>query len=361
MYSSETDSINREMISDGKIEIRCLSDYDDKTCNDYVEQETNASVFHLPKWCELIAKVFAHETYYFYAKDASGLVTGVLPLVRLKSRLFGDYMVSMPYFNYGGAIGLNDQVEQSLMHKAVELGKNLGVSHIEFRSDRQKPGDWQVRTDKVNMLLDLPANPEILWKALGAKRRSQIKRPIREGVEVQIGGVELVNDYYQVFSRNMRDLGTPVYAKTFFIEILNTFPELSKIVLVHIKGTPAGAAFLVGFRNFLEIPWASTVSDYNKFGINMFMYWEVLKFAIENGYKTFDFGRSTIDSGTYKFKKQWGAQPKQLYWHYWLRDGKNIPQLTPNNPKYQLAIKTWQRFPIFFANWLGPKIVKNLP
>ena len=343
------------------IAVNELNDSQASSCSKFVEVHETSSIYHLPAWCELIRKVFGHRFYYVYADSTEKQITGVLPLVRLTSRLFGDYLVSMPFFNYGGAVGVNEQIEQSLMQRAVDLGKSLGVSHIEFRGDKVKQGDWNVRTDKVNMLLDLPAEEEVLWKALGAKRRSQINRPLREGVDVQIGGLELLDKFYEVFARNMRDLGTPVYGKEFFAEILKVFPNYSTIVLVQLKGKPAGAAFLIGFRGFLEIPWASTVSDYNKFGINMFMYWEVLKFAITKGYKTFDFGRSTIDSGTYRFKKQWGAEPKQLYWHYWLRDGQSMPQLTPSNPKYQLAIKTWQRLPLFVANWIGPKIVKNLP
>ena len=290
----------------------------------FVETHEAASIYHLPAWSELIRKVFGHRIYYIYAEAVhkddkedkeDKEIIGVLPLVRLTSRLFGDYLVSMPFFNYGGAVGVNEQIEQKLMLKAVDLGESLGISHIEFRGDRAKPGDWKVRTDKVNMLLDLPTDDDVLWKALGAKRRSQINRPLREGVEVQIGKLELLSGFYEVFARNMRDLGTPVYSKDFFAEILKEFPDFCNIVLVRLKGKPAAAAFLIGYRGLLEIPWASTVSDYNRFGINMFMYWEVLKFAIANRYKTFDFGRSTIDSGTFRFKKQWGAEPKQLYWH----------------------------------------------
>jgi len=348
------------MAADISIAVNELDELQVSRCSRFVEAHETASVYHLPAWCELIRKVFGHRYYYLHAQSKNE-TTGVLPMVRLTSRLFGDYLVSVPFFNYGGAVGVNEQIEQELMQSAVDLGESLGISHIEFRGDKARHEDWKVRTDKVNMLLDLPLDEDVLWKALGAKRRSQINRPLREGVEVQIGKAELLNGFYEVFARNMRDLGTPVYSKEFFSEILKVFPDYTNIVLVLLKGKPAAAAFLIGYRGTLEIPWASTISEYNKFGINMFMYWEVLKFAVANQYKKFDFGRSTIDSGTYRFKKQWGAQPKQLYWHYWLRNGQTMPQLTTSNPKYQLAIKTWQRLPLFVANWIGPKIVKNLP
>lgn len=143
--------------------------------------------------------------------------------------------------------------------------------------------------------------------------------------------------------------------------ILENLPDSCFIVVVRHKGVPVSAAFLLGYRHCLEIPWASSLREANSIGVNMLLYWEVLKYAIESGYQQFDFGRSSVDGGTYRFKKQWGAKPRQLFWHYWLPDGGRMPQLTPNNPKYQLAIKAWQNLPLWAANWLGPKLIKNLP
>jgi FemAB-related protein (PEP-CTERM system-associated) len=304
-----------------------------------------------------------------YAVDGDEEIIGVLPLVHLKSRLFGDYIISVPYFNYGGAAGISPEVETALMTKALSIAKKLNTEHVEFRDFRPRDsqrdgskGDFgSVRTDKITMILDLPATEDELWKKLGAKRRSQINRPLREGVEVKTGHAELLEDFYSVFARNMRDLGTPVYSQSFFSEILHTFSDKTQIVTIYHQGRPVGGAFLIGFRDQLEIPWASTLRSVNSLGVNMLMYWEVLKYAISNSYKTFDFGRCSVNSGTYRFKKQWGAQPKQLYWYYWLSSGEEIPQLNHNNPKYKMAIAVWQRLPLFFTNWLGPKIVKNLP
>jgi len=327
----------------------------------FVSEDEQSSLYHYSGLLILIKRLFGHDFYCFCARDETSNIIGALPLVRLKSLLFGDYMVSVPYFNYGGAVARDADVEQALMEKAAELGQSLGVSHIEFRDVVSRGADWPVRQDKVAMLLDLPSDPEILWKAIGAKRRSQIKRPEREGVEVLRGRAELLEPFYDVFSRNMRDLGTPVYGKSFFQEILNTFPQNAHIVVVKHGGKPVAAAFLLGFREQMEIPWASSLREVNHIGVNMLLYWEVLKHSIELGFKIFDFGRSSVDSGTFRFKKQWGAQPKQLYWHYWLRDGGDPPQLNPDNPKYRLAINVWQKLPLALTKILGPMLVKNLP
>ena len=341
--------------------IRRLGDGDEAAWDAFVDTRGEATLYHRSPWRRLIEDQFGQQAVYLYAAGEAGEVLGVLPLVRLKSRLFGDYMVSMPYVNYGGAIGSTPDIEVALMQEACRLGASLGLSHIEFRDTQQRAEGWTVRTDKVVMLLDLPGTPEALWDGFAPKLRAQIRRPQREQTEVTHGGLELLPQFYQVFARNMRDLGTPVYGGRFFAAILKAFPSSARITVVRHAQQPVAAAFTLGHRERLEIPWASSLRDYNQLGVNMLLYWEVLRRAIEDGYRTFDFGRSSADSGTFRFKKQWGAQPQQLYWHYWLATGQPLPQLTPSSPKYQLAIRAWKRLPLFLANRLGPHIVKNLP
>jgi len=326
----------------------------------YVENNPAATLYHQTKWQTLINECFGHETHYLFAKDQKNRIIGVLPLIRLNSRIFGDFLVSMPYFNYGGAIGDSLEIEQKLIKSANDLGASLSVKHIEYRDDIDRTA-LAARTDKVNMILALPTEETGLWKNIGSKLRAQIKRPQRENPQICIGKEELIDDFYTVFARNMRDLGTPVYDKSFFTSILRYYPDHSNIIVVYLKNRPVSAGFLIGDKGTLEIPWASTDRRVNHLSMNMLMYWEILKFAIEKNYRYFDFGRSSKDAGTYKFKQQWGAQPKPSYWHYWLAQDVEMPGLNPKNPKYALVIYVWKKLPIFITKWLGPHIVKNLP
>jgi FemAB-related protein (PEP-CTERM system-associated) len=211
------------------------------------------------------------------------------------------------------------------------------------------------------MWLELPDSEEKLWQQVGTKVRAQVKRSRRFGLSVQFGGLELLEDFYQVFSENMRDLGTPVYDKSFFRNLYASGIGQQQLVVVRHDGKPVSAAYLVAYQKRMEVPWASTLRSANQYDANMFLYWELLSFACNQGCRGFDFGRSTVNAATYKFKKQWGAQPRQLYWHYWLQDGGDPPRINPDNPKYRLVIGVWQRLPVWLTRLVGPGIVKFLP
>lgn len=327
----------------------------------YVLASPQATGYHLLGWRSVIEQSFGHRTYYLLAKDAQGQARGILPLVMLSSRLFGRFLVSVPFVNYGGVIGDDSDTVTCLIKEAIERAHRLGARHIELR--HQQTSDVQLPSShrKVSMRLELPKEFELLWKEFPSKLRSQIRRAQKENMTVRVGGAECLDEFYGVFARCMRDLGTPVYSKQFFQSICQHFPKESRICLVSSNGMPLAAGFLYAFRSVLEIPWAASDKRFTRLAPNMLLYSSVLEHACQEGFQVFDFGRSTPDSGTYRFKEQWGAQPHQLHWYYWTAGGEEIPQLNPQNPKYELAIKIWRQLPLPLANWLGPQIVKYLP
>ena len=268
----------------------------------------------------------------------------------------------MPFFNYGGVIADNAEITTTLNNYLQTQAEKTKVSHIQYRESIERIENvLPVSTSKVNMVLQLPDSAEALGKLIGSKRRSQIKRPIKEGVSHKIGKAELLDDFYQVFCENMRDLGTPVYGKSFFENILETFKEHCTICVVYWQGKPVSSGFLITYKGRMEIPWASTLSYANRISVNMYLYWQILSYAIETGCNEFDFGRSTIDEGTYRFKKQWKSEPQQCYWYHWVPEDGELPNLSPSNAKFDLAIKIWKKLPLKVANTLGPLLVKNLP
>jgi FemAB-related protein (PEP-CTERM system-associated) len=193
-----------------------------------------------------------------------------------------------------------------------------------------------------------------------AKLRNQIRKAEKSGLRFVVGRLELLDRFYDV-AHNMRDLGKPVHGKSFFRNILEAFPDATTIFAVYREIKMIAAGISSRFRNTLEIPWASSISDYKMLCPNNMLYLEAIRFAIRNGFKRFDFGRSTPNEGTYNFKKQWGAKPAQLYWQYVVDGHKETPNLSPSNPRYQAAIRIWQRLPVPATKVLGPMIVRNIP
>lgn len=341
--------------------VRLLKESDKELWDRYVMSSDNATGYHLTGWKDVIERSFGHKALYLLA-EKKGSLQGVLPLVRLKSLLFGNYLVSLPYFNYGGICADTEECFGELLEEASRLASAEGAAYIEYRHTRRSTRGLPEKTAKVCMHLDLPGSEDALWSTFPSKLRSQIRRPSKEGLQARIGKAEEIDSFYSVFAANMRDLGTPVYSREFFRNIIRVFPESSWICTVYTgDGRPAASGFLVGFKKKLEIPWASSLRSLNHLSPNMLLYWTALRFACEQGFRSFDFGRSTPGEGTYRFKEQWGAKPVPLYWHYWLRNGTTLPELNPKNPKYRLAIKIWQRLPVGLTRLIGPSIVKNLP
>lgn len=340
--------------------VRLYNDTDRERWDRYVMGTAGSSCYHLSAWKDVIEKSFGHKTYYILIHDRDEAIKGIFPLVRLKSLLFGTFMVSLPYFNYGGICTEGDENRYLLMRKAVELALEEGARHIEMRHTYPING-VQVKTEKIAMRLDLPKKAEDLWKSFPSKLRSQIRRPSKEGMEAIIGREDELDNFYTVFSGNMRDLGTPVYGKTFFENILRACPAAAICTVYTRDRKPAASGFLVGFKDTLEIPWASSLKQYNHQSPNMLLYWSALTYGCEEGYGIFDFGRSTAGENTCRFKEQWGARPTQLYWHYWMKTGTRMPQLNPKNPQYRAAIAIWKRLPLPLTKLIGPSIVKNLP
>lgn len=343
------------------IAVALATDDDRGDWDGFVDSMDDAEAYHPYEWRKVFERVFGHRCFYLIAREADGVVRGILPLVQLKSLLFGNFFVSLPCFNYAGSLASSETTRAKLIESADRVATEAGASHVELRHRERVRVDLPYRQDKVAMQLDLPDTSDELWQGFSPKLRAQIRRPTKEGATCEEGGVELLDTFYAIFSRNMRDLGTPVFPKELFREMCDSFPDTTRIFIVRLDGQPCAAGITYGFRDRLEIPSASALREYNRVSVNMLLYWSVLQYAVREGYRLFDFGRSTVGAGTYRFKKQWGAEPEQLHWHYCLPPGADMPALNPQNPKFRLATKVWQHLPLGIANLLGPRIVRNLP
>jgi FemAB-related protein (PEP-CTERM system-associated) len=287
---------------------------------------------------------------------------GWLPLVLVRSRLFGRFLVSLPYLNSAGVATDDPVMGLALLDRAVQLADELDVRYLELRHEQRWAHPLLTReaTSKVHMRLPLPSTTDELWRQLDPKVRNQIRKGQKQSLSIQWGGLEMIDDFYAVFSRNMRDLGTPAYGRSLFQAILKTFPDGAELCAVRLADRPIAAALLVHGAAITEVPSASSLRKYNSTNANMLMYWHLLTRAIERRQHTFDFGRSSRGSNTYRFKQQWGAQPHTAVWQYYVRHG-SIDEMRPHSPRYQRLIQIWRRLPLWLTRRIGPAIVRGIP
>lgn len=369
--------------------VRPYRDSDRQAWDDFVMNHPKSNVYHLSGWMNVIRRAYGKRPFYLVAVDeghSAGVTSdpdrctrlkGIFPLFHLKHVLFGNSLVSMPYFDIGGILANDASTERALLDEAFKLGQELRVDHIELR--HTEPLSWLVdspqathsdcklsamsyttRSHKVRMLLELPETADALMKSFKSKLRSQINKPMKEGLTTRVGGEELIDDFYRVFAINMRDLGSPVHSKSFIQEVLREFGESARIVLVHKEFTQVACSLMLGFKDILENPWASALRKYSRLAPNMLLYWCMLEYACNQSYRYFDFGRSSPDEGTYRFKKQWGALPRPLHWYYIPVNGSPDVREGEEKQAFEKAIKYWQKIPVQVTRILGPVIRKHI-
>jgi len=326
----------------------------------YVAAHPLGSSYHRAAWLDVIGGVFGHRTMYLTA-DRNGAIVGVLPLVFFRSRVFGCFAVSMPFVNYGGVLADDGAAERALLDRAIAETRAARGSHLELRHTGQRFTQLTPKRHKVAMELALAATPDAQWQALDKKIRNQVRKAEKSELVGIDGGAELLPAFYDVFARNMRDLGTPVYSQRWFERVVGTFPEQTRVFVITLRDRPIAASLVHWHGTTVEVPWASSLREFNPLCANVLLYWHMLRFAVDRRFETFDFGRSTPGEGTFHFKKQWGAVPRELVWEYWMADGQALPELNPKNPKFDLAIRVWQRLPVGVASLLGPMVVRNIP
>jgi FemAB-related protein (PEP-CTERM system-associated) len=314
-----------------------------------------------PRWLSVLAEGLQQVPWAIEAMDGHGETVGFLPLMYVKSWLFGRFLVSLPYLNTNGVLA-EDAVAPSLVDEAIRLAGELQVRQLELRHERAlaHSGLNSTRTDKVHMRLALPDFPGPLWEGFKASVRNQVRKGEKSELTVSWGGQDQLDAFYSVFSRNMRDLGTPVYGRGLFRSILAQFPGEAELCVVRQGNEPVAGALLLHGRGVTEVPSASSLRQYSSTCANMLMYWHLLERAVLRGQKVFDFGRSTEGSSTWKFKKQWGAKPEPAVWQYHERTG-SAGDVRPDNPRFQRLIALWRRLPLRLTRWLGPVIVRGIP
>lgn len=379
------------------IKIKLLKPTEYESWDNYVHNHPNGTLFHLTSWKTVIEKTYHHKAHYLMAVSEdrgqrseirdqdinnsklkiknstnpvpnnsklkiqnSKLLKGVLPIFSIKSLLFGRSMVSVPFAPYGSILADDDSTKNALYEKAVSLTQAENHDYLEMRQEKQTHTDLPTKDLYYVFKKTISDDNDENLKAIPRKARRMVRQGIKHRLETILGHSELLDRFYRLFATSYRNLGTPVFSKRYLKTLLDTFNQSASILIISKNGLDLSGVMSFYFKDQVIPYYSGANPESHKFAANDYLYWMLMCHAAENGYTVFDFGRSKKDTGPYHFKRHWGFSPEPLPYQYYLNRIKEIPNISPTNPKYQKKIELWKKMPIWATKIIGPRIAKHL-
>lgn len=325
-----------------------------------LDRLAGGSFYHRYAWRAINEETLGHRSEYLAVRE-DDRIAGLLPLTLVSSRMFGRILCSMPFVNYGGPCSDDASISLELTERARAVARDNGVNYLEMRCSRPIDCGLPVSMRKISMVVPLASDPERIWASFSGGHRTSIRRAEQKGLVVESGGRELLSDFYRVMEESWRAFGTPLYARDYFEHILASFPDDTRIFVCRRQGKAIATAINGYFGGTAEGMWNGSVAEARGLNANYVLYWHMIRDACVRGFARFHLGRSTADSGGEEFKRKWRAEKHQLYWYYWRPDGREIPALNVDNPKYRLAIAAWRRLPLAVTRVVGPHVARCIP
>lgn len=346
--------------SPGQPVVRMLSDEEggDAVWQRAAKGLPQSTLAHAPEWRSVIRRAYGHKPIYLVAEDDEGQA-GVLPAFLVRRPVIGTVAASMPFLDAGGPCAGSAALAHALVERLLAEALRVNASSVDIRCAERLSLEAIPLAHKVNMSLPLPGDSDRLWKQFDGGVRNQIRKAQRSGLAVEFGGAEKLDDFHRIFAARMHDLGSPVHAKRFFDAVFDAFGNRARVALVHKGGTPVGGLVALTSNDVMTVPWASCLSEYFSLCSNMLLYWETIRAACVEGHSRFDFGRSTRDSGTYRFKRQWGAVESPLYW-YSIATTPRSDRPARESAAAAYLVGLWKRLPLSVTRRLGPHVRRYL-
>lgn len=338
--------------------IEPLADTDTARWDAFVDASPSATFFHRVGWRAVIERSFGHRTHFLTAKR-NGEIVGIMPIVETKSLLFGHALISNGYSVCGGPVAADVDAYDALIDHARTLLESTGAKYLEVRCPARPIADWMIRDDLyAGFSRTLPADEDLNLKQIPRKQRAVVRKAIDSPLTWTIDSS--IDDLYHVYAVSVRNLGTPVFGKAYFRNLLDVFGGDADVLTVRQDGRAVASVLNFYFKGAVMPFYTGSLPIARRLGANDLMYWRLMRHAVARGCTVFDFGRSKVGTGPYDFKRNWGFEPKPLVHQYLTRPGVPMPNVNPTNPKFKLMIAIWKRLPLPVANLLGPPIVRNI-
>ena len=354
------------------VRVRELLPGEDARWDAFVARHDHGTFFHRTGWSRAVQEMFRHEPHHLVVEQGRRWL-GVLPLFLVKSPFLGRNLVSVPYSVYGGTLAVDDAAHEALIARARALGEELGVGFVELRNLEPRPGDLPQSDLYVTFRCELPDDPAEVMARIPKKRRAEVRaarepkapatKKKRETFGIQVTADGTVEELFQLFARNKRRLGSPSLPQRWFQALQD---EFGKAVVIHRAVEPGGrtvaAVMSFTFKDTVYAYYSGGLDEFNHTGVNNYIYCAIMEWAVENGYRRFDFGRSRAGAGPAKFKVNMGFEPEMLPYDYVLiGPGAKLPEFHPSNPKLALPRRIWSKLPLVLCNQLGARLSRYLP
>jgi FemAB-related protein (PEP-CTERM system-associated) len=342
-------------------DVKILSYHDtmQEAWDQYVRSAPRATFFHSTGWKRVIERTFGHQAFYFLAEEG-GRIIGILPLFYVKSLLFGRALISVPFGVYGGIVADDQTIEEALLEVAEALARQLRVRYLELRHLEKNGLSLPTKDLYATFRREIYDGVDQNLAAIPRKQRRMIRQGIKSGLQSSLV-TDCLEEFYEIYAHSLKSFGTPVFPRQFFRNLRQEFGEDCKILSVWHEGKMVAGVMTFFFKECVMPYYGGALREYFPYAVNDFMYWELMRYGCEHGYRLFDFGRSKQGTGAYEFKRHWGFEPQPLCYQYYLHRSKVIPNLSPANPTFQPFIEIWKRLPLLVTKRLGPAIVRSLP
>jgi FemAB-related protein (PEP-CTERM system-associated) len=317
-----------------------------------------STLAHAAEWRTVIRQAYGHEPLYLIAEDEEGRA-GVLPSFLVRRPVVGPVAASMPFLDAGGPCAASETLAKALVQRLLVEASRVNAATVDIRCTERLSLESHPQSHKVNMSLALPADPDRLWKQFDGSVRNQVRKAQRSGLSIEFGGAEKLEEFHAIFAARMHDLGSPVHSKRFFAAVFDGFGSRARVAVVRKGTTPVGGLVALARNDVMTVPWASCLPEYFSLCSNMLLYWETIRAACLAGFARFDFGRSTRDSGTYRFKRQWGALESPLYW-YSISAAPGNDRPAGESATAACLVGLWKRLPLAVTRRLGPHVRRYL-
>jgi FemAB-related protein (PEP-CTERM system-associated) len=340
--------------------VRASAAPDATAWDEFVREHPHGSPFHLQAWRRAMELTFGYEARPLVA-ERDGRIAGVLPLFLVKNPLMGRVLMSSPFAVYGGALADGEETRAALREAVVELGRQEGVDYVELRNawEEQCLGFERVRR-YVTFTQELSGTEETLLEGIPRKTRAAVRKSLK--FDFKARATREFGPFAELYLGNLRRLGTPAFPRKHFANLLAEFGEGADVREMELDGRLAAAVFTFYFRDQVLPYYGASEPEFHPQQPNNFMYWELMRWGLEQGYRLFDFGRSkTRESGSFDFKAHWGMTMRELPYEILLVRRRELPNFSPNNPKFEVFLKVWRRLPLWMTNAIGPHLVKLVP